>query len=135
MSGQFTQLLRFCAVGLTCLGLSLAVLGGLHGLAGLNYLLAYVAAFIAGNTAGYLLNARFTFSVRSISHAGAVRYMLVNAMILCVNTAVFKFLVSQLHIWYITAAILLAAIKTPISFFAQRIVTYRLGTGRRAQNL
>lgn len=135
MSEQFTQLLRFSAVGLTCLGLSLTVLGVLHGLAGLNYLLAYVAAFIAGNTTGYLLNARLTFSVKSVSHAGASRYMLVNATFLCVNTAVFKFLVSHLHVWYIAAAILLAAIKTPASFFAQRLVTYRLGTQREAQNL
>lgn len=135
MGEQLAQLLRFSAVGLTCLGLSLAVLGALHGLAGLNYPLSYVAAFVAGNTAGYLLNARVTFSVRSVSRAGAARYMLVNAIFLCVNTAAFTFLVNQLHVWYIAAAIALAAIKTPASFIAQRVVTYRMGTHGQAQNL
>lgn len=135
MGGRLTQLLRFCAVGLTCLGLSLAVLSSLHGLAGVNYLLAYVASFIAGNIAGYLLNARFTFSVQSVSHTGAARYMLVNAMLLCVSTVALKVLVDGLHMWYIAAAILLAAINAPVSFLAQRLVTYRARTGNRLQSL
>ncbi len=135
MGKRLARLLRFCAVGLTCLGLSLAVLSGLHGLAGLNYLLAYVASFIAGNIAGYLLNARFTFCVGSVSHAGAARYMLVNATLLCVNTAALKVLVDGMHIWYIAAAILLAAINAPVSFLAQRLVTYRPGAGNRLQSL
>ena len=135
MGERLTQLLRFCAVGLTCLGLSLAVLSGLHDLAGLNYLLAYVASFIAGNITGYLLNARFTFSVHSVSHTGAARYMLVNATLLCVNTAALRLLVGGLHMWYIAAAIVLAAINAPVSFLAQRLVTYRQGAGTRLQSL
>jgi putative flippase GtrA len=135
MGERLRQLLRFCAVGLTCLGLSLAVLGGLHGLAGLNYLLAYVASFIAGNVAGYLLNARFTFPVETVSHTGAARYMLVNAILLCANTAALKVLVSAMHVWYIAAAILLAAINAPVSFLAQRLVTYRTSTANRLHGL
>lgn len=135
MGERLTQLLRFCAVGLTCLGLSLAVLGGLHELAGVNYLVAYVASFVAGNIAGYLLNARFTFSVASANHIDAARYMIVNATLLCVNTIALKLLVSGLHMWYIAAAILLAAINTPVSFLAQRFFTYRLGARRRAPDL
>ena len=131
MGERLTQLLRFCAVGLTCLGLSLAVLAGLHELAGLNYLIAYVASFIAGNIVGYLLNARFTFSIGAVSHSGAARYMLVNATLLGANTVALRFLVGGLHVWYLGAAILLAAINTPASFLAQRIVTYRQGARGR----
>ncbi len=130
MGERLTQLLRFCAVGLTCLGLSLAVLSGLHELAGLNYLVAYVGSFIAGNIAGYLLNARFTFFVGTVSHTGAARYMLVNATLLSANTVALGLLVSRLHMWYIAAAILLAAINAPVSFLAQRLVTYRVSTVR-----
>lgn len=120
------QLQRFCGVGLTCLLFSLAVLAGLHTLARLNYLLAYVASFIAGNIAGYLLNARFTFSVDAISHAGAVRYMAVNGVLLCVSTAVMKLLVAEFDVWYIAAALVTAVINTPISFLTQRYVTYQI---------
>lgn len=119
------QLGRFCGVGLTCLTFSLAVLGGLHVFAGLNYLLAYVVSFISGNIAGYLLNARYTFSVDAVSHAGAIRYMTVNAALLCVSTAVMRLSVGDFHVWYIAAALVTAAINTPISFLAQRFVTYR----------
>lgn len=120
---------------MTCLVFSLAVLAGLHTFVGLNYLLAYVVSFIAGNIAGYLLNARVTFSVDAISHAGAVRYMAVNGVLLCVSTAVMRLLVSEFHVWYIAAALVTAAINTPISFLAQRFVTYRIGVTDRAGHL
>src|SRR6185437_7687598 len=78
MRERLLQLLRFCAVGIACLFLGLAILAGLHELAGVNYLIAYVAGFAVTNLAGYLLNARFTFSLRSVGYAGVIRYMLVN---------------------------------------------------------
>jgi putative flippase GtrA len=111
---------------MTCLLLGLAVLIGLHDLAGVNYLVAYVAAFIFANVAGYLLNARFTFFAGSIDHTGAARYLLVNAVLLCVCTVALKLLVDEFRMWYLAAAILLAALNAPISFLAQRLITYRL---------
>lgn len=125
--GHLRQLGRFCGVGLICLAFSLAVLVGLHTYAKLNYLTAYAASFIAGNIAGYLLNARFTFSVGTVSHTGAVRYMAVNGALLCVSTALMRLMVGEFHAWYIDAALLVAALNTPISFLAQRFVTYRIG--------
>ena len=129
------QLLRFGAVGLTCLALSTTVLAGLHSLAGLNILVAYAIAFVVGNITGYLLNAHFTFSVRSVSHAGAVRYMLVNATLLTVNTLALDMLVHRLHIWYLAAAVLLGVLAAPISFVGQRVVTYRLRLRRDTSNV
>ncbi len=126
MVERILQLARFGAVGLLCFALGLAVLVGLHELLGVNYLLAYAASFVVTNTAGYRLNASFTFAAGSIDHAGAVRYMLVNAALLCANAAALKLLVDAVHIWYVTAAILLAGISTPASFLAHRLITYRL---------
>ncbi len=131
MSGRLLKLARFCVVGLTCLGLGLAILAGLHGLAGVNYLVAYVASFVVTNITGYLLNARFTFAVDSVGRAGALRYMAVNAVLLCVNTLAMKFLVDVLHVWYLTAAILLAAINAPVSFTGQWLFTYRVRARKR----
>jgi len=120
------QLARFCAVGMTCLLLGLAVLIGLHDLVGVNYLVAYVAGFIFANVAGYLLNARFTFFARSTDPTGAVRYLLVNAVLLCVCTVALKLLVDEFRMWYLAVALLLAALNAPVSFLAQRLITYRL---------
>jgi putative flippase GtrA len=132
MNERLLQLARFCAVGVTCLALGLAILAGLHDLAGVNYLIAYVATFILINIAGYLLNARFTFFAGSVDHAGATRYLLVNAVLLCVNTAALKLLVDGLQMWYLAAAVLLAALSAPVSFIAQRLITYRLQVGSQA---
>ena len=128
------QLVRFCGVGLACLILSVVVLVGLHAFAGLNYLFAYALSFIAGNIAGYLLNARFTFSVGTISHARALRYMAVNGVLLCVSTAVMRLLVGEIHAWYLAAALATAAINTPLSFLAQRFVTYRISPAGGAEH-
>jgi putative flippase GtrA len=132
MGEHFRQLLRFCAVGGTCFGLGLGVLAGLHELAGVNYLLAYAASFVLANLAGYLLNARFTFVAASVDHSGAARYLMINVLLLLANTAGLKLLVDVAHMWYVTAAALLAIVYTPISFLAQRVITYGLGLRTRA---
>lgn len=130
--GHLSQMLRFIAAGAVGFAVGLAVLTGLHGLAGVNYLVAYVASFFAANGAGYLLNAYFTFSVRSVNHAGAARYMIINAAVLCVNTAAMKWLVEHAHIWYVTAAVVLAIAVTPVTFVVHRLVTYGVHTRDRA---
>lgn len=132
MRERLLELVRFCTVGLVCLGVALGVLAGLHELLGLNYLLAYIASFVVGNVCGYLLNARFTFSAQSVDHAGALRYMTVNGVLLFANTAALKLLVDVLHLWYFGAAVLLAAINAPVTFFAQRLITYGLSSRGRA---
>lgn len=130
MRGHLRQLASFCLVGLACFGLSLAVLTGLHAMLGVQYLVAYVASFIIGNSAGYLLNGRVTFAV-TLDPGGVVRYMALNVALLCANTAAMKLLVDEFGLWYVYAAILLAAINAPVSFLAQRLFTYRLGTNAR----
>lgn len=132
MQCRLRQLLRFCMVGLTCFLVGLGVLAGLHILAGVNYLVAFVASFIICNVAGYLLNARFTFSSVRPDRAGAARYVSINAALLCVNSAAMRLLVSDFRMWYLAAAILLAAVNAPVTFIAQRLFTYREEQGVRA---
>lgn len=123
-------LARFCAVSLSCFALGLGVLTGLHEIAGVHYLVAYVAAFVVTSTLGYLLNGRYTFRARDAGGRGLLRYMLVNVGLLLLNGAALRVLVEHFHVWYFSATLLLAVINTPISFSAHRIVSYRIG--RRA---
>lgn len=120
------QLTRFAAVGLACFIIGIGVLTGLHELAGVHYLIAYGASFVVTSSLGYLLNGRFTFG-QSADAPGVVRYMTVNLMLLLVNGAALKLLVEYFHLWYLGATLLLAAINTPVSFLAHRLVSYRLG--------
>ena len=121
------QLARFCAVSLFCFGLGLAVLAGLHELAGVHYLIAYVASFLVTSTLGYILNGRYTFRARGGGRSGLLRYMLVNVGLLILNGAALRILVEYVHVWYLCATLILAALNTPVSFLAHRIVSYRLG--------
>lgn len=126
------QLTRFAAVGLTCFIVSIGVLTGLHELAGVYYLVAYGAAFVVSSTLGYLLNGRFTFGTRVADGPGVLRYMTVNFLLLLVNGAALRVLVESFHIWYLGATLLLAAINTPVSFLAHRLISYRLGPRQSA---
>jgi len=127
MKRHVLQLARFSAVSLFCFGIGLGVLTSLHELAGVHYLLAYVASFVVTSSLGYLLNGRYTFRARKGNSSGLVRYMTVNICLLIVNGAALRLLVEQFHVWYLAATLLLAALNTPVSFFAHRIVSYRLG--------
>jgi putative flippase GtrA len=127
MKRHALQLARFSAVSLFCFALGLGVLTGLHELAGVHYLLAYVASFVVTSTLGYLLNGRYTFRAGAGDSSGLVRYMTVNVCLLLVNGTALRALVEQFHVWYLTATLLLAALNTPVSFLAHRFVSYRLG--------
>jgi len=120
------QLVRFSAVSLFCFALGLCVLTGLHELAGVHYLIAYVASFVVTSSVGYLLNGRYTFRAGKGDRSGLVRYTLVNVCLLLVNGAALRLLVEEFHVWYLTATVLLAMLNTPVSFLAHRIVSYRL---------
>jgi putative flippase GtrA len=117
------QLARFCAVGLICLAVSTATLATLHELAGLHYLIAFGISFCAGNILGYVLNGRFTFTAR-VTHLGASRYLLLNGMLLGVNSILMKALVDGAHIWYIGASLVLALANAPMSFLLHRSFSY-----------
>jgi hypothetical protein len=52
--------------------------------------------------------------------------MTINAVMLCLNTIALKLLVERAHIWYVTAAIILAIAVTPVTFIGHRLLTYRL---------
>jgi putative flippase GtrA len=125
------QLARFAAVSLFCFALGLGVLTGLHELAGVHYLVAYAASFVVTSRLGYLLNGRYTFRAGNGNRSGLLRYTLVNVSLLVINGVALRILVEHYKVWYLTATLLLAAINTPVSFLAHRIISYRL-TGSSA---
>jgi putative flippase GtrA len=127
MKSHALQLVRFSAVSLCCFALGLGVLTGLHELAGVDYLVAYVVSFVVTSTLGYLLNGRYTFRAGIGDRSGLLRYMLVNVSLLVINGTALRILVEHYHVWYLSATLLLAAINTPVSFLAHRVVSYRLG--------
>lgn len=127
MKRHVLQLAHFSAVSLFCFALGLGVLTGLHELVGIHYLAAYIGSFVVTSSLGYLLNARYTFRAAGTGGSGLLRYTGVNVCLLLINGAALRLLVEQFHLWYLTATLLLAAINTPVSYLAHRLVSYRLG--------
>lgn len=117
------QLTRFCGVGLVCLVAGTAILAALHDFVGLYYLVAFVISFCLANLLGYALNGRFTFSTR-LTRAGVFRYLLLNGILLGVNSILMKALVDGAHVWYIGASLLLALVNTPMTFLLHRSFSY-----------
>ena len=134
MTAPAVQLARFSAVSLFCFALGVGVLTGLHERAGVHYLVAYVASFVVTSSLGYLLNGRYTFRAGDGDGSGLLRYMLVNVSLLVLNGAALRFLVEQFHVWYLTATLLLAALNTPVSFLAHRVVSYPPHGGGKSLN-
>jgi len=129
LSGRAGELARFCIVGLTCYIVNIAAFAALCEIGGVHYVVAYVVMFFLGNALGFWLNKRFTFAMRSrLDHASMVRYVLVNCVMFGLGVAALHVLVEWLHIWYLAAATLVAAVNAPISFAAHRVVSYRLAT-------
>lgn len=127
MKSHALQLVRFSAVSLFCFALGLGVLAGLHELAGVYYLVAYVAAFVVTSSLGYVLNGRYTFRAGNGDRTGLLRYTLVNVSLLVINGSALRLLVEHFGVWYLSATLLLALLNTPVSFLAHRVVSYRLG--------
>ena len=125
------QLLRFCAVGLLSFVVGAIILTAGVELLGLPYWLAYILSFLVTNLFGFALNGRFTFQAGArMDRAALTRYLLVNCALLATNTALLRLLVERFHIWYLAAAVVIAICITPVSYFAHRVVSYRLGVPR-----
>lgn len=122
------QIARYCAVGLGCLALSTALLAFLCEVVRLNYSVAFALCFVCSNAIGFWLNARYTFSIRKpLDRAALFRYMIVAFILLLVNSVLLRMLVESLHLWYLTATFVLAALNAPATFIAHRLISYRLG--------
>ena len=122
---SISELARFCAIGTLCYVVALAVLTFLCEIVHLHYIVAFVAAFLVSSGVGYTLNGRYTFAATRLDSAGALRYVLVNASLLVVNTLALATLVEWLGMWYIAATVVLAALNVPVTFLAHRAVSYR----------
>jgi putative flippase GtrA len=124
---RLLQLARFGSIGLLCACISIAVLVGLCEMAHMNYLLAFLIAFLFANICGYLLNGHFTFGTsNNLKHKSFMVYVLVNCASLAINTLALRILVEIFGVWYLTATIAIAIVNAPVNFIAHRALSYRV---------
>jgi putative flippase GtrA len=126
---HLSQLGRFCTTATVTFTTSLIVLMALTEWLRINYRISYVVAFLASNATGYFLNGRWTFpeSRGKTDRLTIFRFMIVNLVMLTLNSVILRLLVEKAHLWYVTATVLLAIITTPVGFFAHRTVSFGVG--------
>lgn len=117
------RILRYGIIGVSGVGVNLGVLTILHHLWPLQATLTYVIAVEASIISNYVLNAWFTFKAR-VHFAGLMRYNVVSAGGLIVQTAIYKLLLLQ-HLNYIVADLIAIPFGTIIGFILSNVWVFR----------
>jgi putative flippase GtrA len=117
---DWTQLLRFCAVGGSGYVVNLLIFTLLVTMADTHYATAALGAFVVAWTNNFFLNKYWTFKRGSLSMWNqAARYLLVSVVALGLNEAILHVLV-QADLQEIGAQALAIMAVTPVSFLLTR---------------
>lgn len=117
------RMLRYGVIGISGVGVNLGVLTVLRHLWPLQSTLTYVVAVEASIISNYVLNAYFTFKSH-VNIAGCLRYNVVSAGGLIVQTAIYRVLLSQ-HVNYVVADLVAIPFGTIIGFVLSNVWVFR----------
>ncbi|HUZ83607.1 MAG TPA: GtrA family protein [Gaiellales bacterium] len=121
---NWLELIRYCVVG----GSGYAVNLGVFWLAGhrVPYLVAFVIAFVVAATSNFVLNRGWTFRVmHGKPHHQYVRFVGVSAVALVVDLIVLAVLVERAGAGKLPAAAVAILVATPVSFFGNKLWSFR----------
>jgi dolichol-phosphate mannosyltransferase len=123
---NWLQLARFALVGASGYAVNLAVFGTLVHLAGADYKVAAVWAFLVAVANNFLWNRVWTFSARD-GHAGfqAARFLCVSLAAFAVNLAILAVLVDVARLPEVEAQAIAIVAATPLSFLGNKLWTFR----------
>lgn len=123
--GNWLQLVKFGAVGVSGYVVNLAVFSALTAGFDLHHIPAAVLAFCVAVTNNFLWNRTWTFEATA-GHAGfqAARFFAVSAGGLAINLVALELLVSGAEIAEIPAQALAVAISMPFNFLGNKLWTF-----------
>jgi putative flippase GtrA len=124
---NWIQLIRFGAVGASGYAVNLAVFTLLVHVAGVDYKLAAVAAFVVALTNNFAWNRAWTFAEASGGHAGfqAARFCVVSLVAFGFNLVVLFALVEWLSVAKVPAQAIAIAAATPLNFLGNKLWSFR----------
>ena len=127
MPANWIQLIRFGAVGASGYAVNLGVFTLLVHVAGIDYKLAAVAAFLVALTNNFVWNRAWTFAEASGGHAGfqAARFCVVSLVAFGFNLAVLFALVEWLGMEKVTAQAIAIAAATPLNVLGNKLWSFR----------
>jgi putative flippase GtrA len=123
---NWLQLVRFAAVGASGYGVNLAVFAACVHLAGIDYRLAAVFAFVVSVINNFWWNRHWTFDARH-EHAlfQGARFFLVSLVAFGFTYVVLIALVSDAGLSKVPAQAIAIAAGTPLSFLGQKLWSFR----------
>jgi len=120
------QLVRFGVVGASGYVVNLAVFAAAVHVAGIDYKIAAVLAFLVSVTSNFWLNRHWTFDARG-GHAGfqAARFLTVSVAAFVFSYVVLLVLVEAAHLPEVLAQAVAIVTATPLSFLGQKLWSFR----------
>ena len=124
---NWLQLVRFATVGASGYAVNLAVFTLLVHVAGIDYKLAAVAAFVVALSNNFVWNRAWTFAEASSGHAGfqAARFCVVSLVAFGFNLVVLFALVVWLGLEKVAAQAIAIAAATPLNFLGNKLWSFR----------
>lgn len=123
---NWLQLVRFAAVGASGYVVNLAVFAAAVHLAGIDYKVAAVLAFLVSVANNFWWNRHWTFDARD-GHAGfqAARFLTVSVVAFLFSYGVLLALVEGAHMREVLAQAIAIVTATPLSFLGQKLWSFR----------
>lgn len=118
---KITQFLRFCAVGFVNTGVDFSAFFLLN-MVGVPHLLAQVISYSSGVANSFVLNRKWTFSIKGRTNVGEVtKFIIVNSISLLVSAILLYIMydINHLDLWVAKAAATVGGIA--INYIGSRI--------------
>jgi dolichol-phosphate mannosyltransferase len=124
-AANWLQLIRFSAVGASGYVVNLAVFSGLVHVAGADYRLAALVAFLVAVANNFVWNRHWTFRAAD-GHAGfqGARFLVVSVSAFLLNLAVLELLVGGIGLPEVPAQAVAIVTATPVSFLGNKLWTF-----------
>jgi putative flippase GtrA len=123
---NWLQLVRFALVGASGYVVNLAVFAAAVHLAGVDYRIAAVLAFLVSVTSNFWWNRHWTFDARG-GHAGfqAARFLTVSVLAFLFSYVALLLLVEVAGVREVLAQAIAIVTATPLSFLGQKLWSFR----------
>lgn len=118
------QFLKFIVVGVLSTIVNYGFFYGFLNYLGMDYLLSSALGFLFGVFAGYLINKRWTFQVKSKNLIHVIKYYLVYSCSLVISIAILKLVVDILGMKPEIANILVIGITTCTNFVGIKWIVF-----------
>ncbi|HSA45617.1 MAG TPA: GtrA family protein [Candidatus Competibacteraceae bacterium] len=120
------ELIKFCIVGSFCALQNILILYYLTSILNFHYIFSIFLQMLYVNTLGFYLNRRYTFSVQSSQFWQELfKYHTVMVSSFFTVSILMYLLVEVMHIWYLSAFILLTIGMTIYNFLAHKRWTFK----------